>query len=254
MNLHCSIVHLCNAVELWPFFIIQKSATTMSCRGAFAEPRLRRLQRCIFKATKEVSSQWPTSTFQVLVPCCYHRYTTESLHTKKNTKAWGLFASFNTWQPFRRLRSISMNQKKQDGEFDELFSSKVKHENVGFFFMSAHASSTASQAIYVPSSKKKRTSKKRWVTAFIKYISYIIYPNLRDFKYFKYLNQLKCHLPSWSAWSSSSAASAKQQQQRCQPNPYAAHAVVPLWIDHKTSGIVTDLPWLREAQSLEEPS
>lgn len=112
------------------------------CRGAFSRPPRK----------SHLSGQ--PQPFR----CWYHVVTIGTrprAFTKKNTKAWGLFASFNTWQPFRRLRSISMNQKKQDDEFDELFSSKVKHENVGFFFMSAHASSTASQAICSKFQKKE---------------------------------------------------------------------------------------------------
>ena len=86
---------LCNAVELWPFFNHPLSATTMSCRGAFAEPRLRRLQRCIFKATKEVSSQWPPQPFR----CWYHVVTIGTrlrAFTQKKTQKPGGQASFNT--------------------------------------------------------------------------------------------------------------------------------------------------------------
>lgn len=50
MNLHCSIVHLCNAVELWPFLIILylrrlcraevhlQSHDFVVCRSAFSRP------------------------------------------------------------------------------------------------------------------------------------------------------------------------------------------------------------------------
>ncbi len=107
-----------------------------------------------------------TSTFQVLVPCCYHRYPREP---SQETKKPGGQASFNTCVHSEDSARYHWIPKPRWWVWWALL---IQGETWKcLFFMSAHASSTASQGIC--SKFNKKNFKKRCVTASIIQILYI---------------------------------------------------------------------------------